>query len=323
MTDDPLVSIIIPNFNYGLYIENCIKSVLNQTYENLEILIIDNNSSDDSIAKIKKFTYDKRVKFIRTSKTYIPGTIEYAKNVSGYAINLAKGEFISILYSDDWYLPNKISKQLEMFSVLPPSYGVVHCNGYSYDSTSDSLNDWIIKGARGYVFKSLLLNNSAKMIIPIAPLVRKSAYKTIGISNEWTGSEYDYFIMSQYFDFNYVDDKLVVMRDHDKNYRKSIFPVYNSVKVFHSKALARPEAIAREGVLIKQKIVRDYISYGLTFILRMDLLYGREAILDAIKISPFYAIGFKSITALIVSYCPEKIANKIIFLYKKFSRKAM
>ena len=57
-------SICIPNYNYGSYIGETIKSVLNQTYENYEIIVVDNASTDDSLSVIKSFK-DSRIKFLR------------------------------------------------------------------------------------------------------------------------------------------------------------------------------------------------------------------------------------------------------------------
>ena len=61
------VSIIIPVHNSGNYIEECINSVINQTYKNIEIIIIDDNSTDDSIEKINSIK-DKRIKIIESKE---------------------------------------------------------------------------------------------------------------------------------------------------------------------------------------------------------------------------------------------------------------
>jgi len=67
----PLVSIIIPCYNYGQYIEQCVKSALNQEYKNIEVIVVDNGSTDDSLKKINTFSHDKRVKIIKHGKSFI------------------------------------------------------------------------------------------------------------------------------------------------------------------------------------------------------------------------------------------------------------
>ena len=60
-TENPLVSVIIPCYNYANYIEECINSAINQTYENIEIIVIDNGSTDESLTVIKGFSNNSKV----------------------------------------------------------------------------------------------------------------------------------------------------------------------------------------------------------------------------------------------------------------------
>ena len=61
---NPLVSIIIPCYNYDQYIEKCIQSVLNQTYKSIEVIVVDNGSTDDSLEKIRTFSQRVQVIFL-------------------------------------------------------------------------------------------------------------------------------------------------------------------------------------------------------------------------------------------------------------------
>lgn len=108
MKKDDLVSVIMPLFNSEKFMESAINSVLDQDYVNLELLIVDDCSSDDSL-KIGRAlaAKDKRVHIIASLKN---GGSAVSRNI---AINLAKGRYISFLDSDDLWLPNKLSTQLE------------------------------------------------------------------------------------------------------------------------------------------------------------------------------------------------------------------
>ncbi len=64
----PLVSIIIPCYNYGQYINKCIQSALDQTYENIEVIVVDNGSTDNSLEKINSFSNNEKVKIIKFKK---------------------------------------------------------------------------------------------------------------------------------------------------------------------------------------------------------------------------------------------------------------
>ena len=103
-----MVSIITPVFNSEKYIEETIKSVLNQTYEEFELILIDNFSQDSSLAIIKKFQeYDGRIKLIRLDKNYGPAK---ARN---FGIESAKGNYISFLDSDDLLYENYLENQIK------------------------------------------------------------------------------------------------------------------------------------------------------------------------------------------------------------------
>ena len=98
------VSVIINCLNGYNFLEECLKSVLNQTYKNIEIIFWDNNSSDESIKLIKKFK-DKGIRIFKSPKTL---KLYDARNK---AINKSTGEFIAFLDVDDTWHPKKTEKQ--------------------------------------------------------------------------------------------------------------------------------------------------------------------------------------------------------------------
>ena len=100
-----LVSIITPSFNSSRFIEECIDSVLSQTYNNWELLIVDDCSSDNSSELVEKYS-DKRISLIVLEKNV--GSSE-ARNI---AIRKAKGKYIAFLDADDIWLPTKLQDQI-------------------------------------------------------------------------------------------------------------------------------------------------------------------------------------------------------------------
>lgn len=103
---NPLVSIIIPNYNKEKYIEKCIKNVFNQTYDNFELIIIDDASTDKSLEIIEKFKTNK-IKLIKLKQNK---GIANARNIG---INLSTGRMICFLDSDDYWDENKLKIQVE------------------------------------------------------------------------------------------------------------------------------------------------------------------------------------------------------------------
>lgn len=106
MIDNGLVSIIMPSYNTAKYIRKAIESVQNQTYENWELIIIDDCSTDNTDEVIQQYLVDKRVRYIKNEKN------------SGAAISRnkglreVKGKWIAFLDSDDLWRPEKLEKQI-------------------------------------------------------------------------------------------------------------------------------------------------------------------------------------------------------------------
>lgn len=116
----PLVSILVSNYNYARYMGDALQSVLDQTYSNIELIICDDGSTDDSVRVIEEFERkDPRVRFI--SK-------ENGGQASGFnaAFAASRGEIISLLDSDDLFLPHKIERVVADFQAHPDSGFNVH-----------------------------------------------------------------------------------------------------------------------------------------------------------------------------------------------------
>lgn len=100
------ISIIIPTFNRGNLIGNSIKSVLNQTYKNFEVIVVDDGSTDNTKEEINKIE-DKRVRYIKLEKN------AGGSNARNIGINNANGKYISFQDSDDIFYPSKLEEQIQ------------------------------------------------------------------------------------------------------------------------------------------------------------------------------------------------------------------
>ena len=116
----PLVSIIMNCFNGEKYLKDAVDSVISQTYKNWEIIFWDNQSNDKS-AKIFKDYKDDRLKYYCADSH-----IEILYKARNYALKKANGEFIAFLDVDDWWLPEKLEKQIPLFD--DPEVGLVYGN---------------------------------------------------------------------------------------------------------------------------------------------------------------------------------------------------
>ncbi len=109
--EEKLVSVITPLYNSANFISHTIESVLNQTYENWEMIIIDDNSTDDSVNIVEEYVKrDDRIRLIKLKKNSGPAI---ARNKG---IKEARGRYIAFLDADDLWLPEKLEKQLKFMN---------------------------------------------------------------------------------------------------------------------------------------------------------------------------------------------------------------
>ena len=168
---NPKVTVIILSYNQDEYIADAIQSVIEQTYNNLEIIISDNGSTDNSKEIIREFLeLDSRINFLDYTENY---KITVRQNK---AAQISTGDFISLLYGDDYYLPNKIERQIDAFKNLSLDWGVVHGPGFREDVKTLKRSLAPATKVHGESLLDLLENFSDGFINPISPLVRREYY---------------------------------------------------------------------------------------------------------------------------------------------------
>ncbi|CAM3726807.1 glycosyltransferase family 2 protein [Mesobacillus zeae] len=104
------VSIIIPAYNTGKYIKKCLDSVLNQSFKDFEVIVVDDCSTDNTVELVEDY-HDPRIKIYENEKNSGPS---FSRN---RAIQLAQGEYIAILDSDDWWAPNRLEELIGFMKV--------------------------------------------------------------------------------------------------------------------------------------------------------------------------------------------------------------
>lgn len=135
-SSQPLVSVLIPTYNSEKYIKDTLESILNQTYGNLEIVVIDDASIDSTLEIVKKYK-DQRIKlFVNEKNLGISGNMNKG-------IRLSNGKYLAIMDADDWSYPYRIEEQVKLMEDNPK---VVLCSGYM-DICDENLN---FKNTRTY-----------------------------------------------------------------------------------------------------------------------------------------------------------------------------
>lgn len=200
MKTNYLVSIIIPTYNRCKELNKAITSVINQTYYNWEIIIIDNYSTDESSEMVKLFN-DKRILFLQL-KNY--GNIAISRN---YGINQSNGEIIAFLDSDDYWYANKLEIALASFELnfdyffSPMKIQHLNNNNIILKSKSYGMNIKI----SNLLFKHLLINGN--FISTSSVMIRKKALFKYGLFNTdidlITGEDYELWLRVSQHNNNY------------------------------------------------------------------------------------------------------------------------
>lgn len=135
--EKPLVSIVTPCYNAGRFISQTINSVISQTYNNWEMIIVDDCSTDDSEQIISHYSdMDYRIKYIKLGKN--SGSPAAPRN---RAIQEAKGEIVAFLDADDLWKPNKLEVQLQ--KILDDGCDIVYSNGEMIDENNHYIRQMI------------------------------------------------------------------------------------------------------------------------------------------------------------------------------------
>lgn len=164
----PLVSVVIPTYNRERTIARAIRSVLSQTYRDLELIVVDDASHDATRKRVETFT-DPRLRYIGHT-TNLGGSA--ARNTG---IEQSRGEYLAFLDSDDEWLPTKLEAQLPLFR-SSPSLGIVYCSA-TYLTGAGAVVRHRVARHRGNVYRQLLLSNeivgsTSAAVVPRAVLGR-------------------------------------------------------------------------------------------------------------------------------------------------------
>ena len=164
----PLVSIITPNFNAVKFISQTINSVLNQTYENWEMLIVDDCSSDNSVEIIEKFaSEDSRIKLFKLTQNSGPAICR------NKGIEMARGSFITFIDADDLWKPEFLKASIQQEK---KSFGFVFASYHCYNENLEPIfKDFIVP--KKVTYHDILKQNSISCLTAFINIEKLGKFK--------------------------------------------------------------------------------------------------------------------------------------------------
>lgn len=205
----PIVSVIIPTFNRAASVKEAIESVLGQTFQDFEVIVVDDGSTDNTKELLSVEYGDKIVYIFQSNKG-----VSAARNTG---IRAATGKYIAFLDSDDLWLPDKLAKQIELFEMLSDNVGLVHCSVYN-EVQGQRTTNWA--RLRGDVLKERLLNDERAMLWIPAAVIRRECFERIGLFDESLRRSEDKDLclrLTRHYHIDFIEEPLVVLRRVDKS----------------------------------------------------------------------------------------------------------
>ena len=211
------VTVVLLSYNYADYVEDAIDSVFAQEFQDFELVIVENGSTDDSPALIARFLDDPRVRLYSLSSN------DRISRRLNFGIGKATGEFISILYADDMLLPNKLAEQVEAFDEGPPDLGVVY--GLARVRNDETGEEWLNASPRssGRIFDVLMQEGLKSPIDMSSPLIRKECFIQHPFNEElFAEGEAILWRIALTHRFQFLDRPVIILRDHERNAGKAL-----------------------------------------------------------------------------------------------------
>ncbi|MFY9938619.1 MAG: glycosyltransferase [Silvibacterium sp.] len=221
-TNSPSVSMIVACYNQSRFVVETLESVKAQTYKSTELIIVDDCSSDDSVATIQRWLHENGMEctFIRHHQNE-----GICKSLND-ALAISRGKYLSMVAADDIWLPDKIARQVEIMESQPDDVGVLYTEAFQIDSNGNPLPEmhvaanWKLPVPQGRILDMLLQRN---FIPGMTTLVRRSCYDVVGLYDEnlpW--EDWDMWLrFARHYSFVYSPIPSAKYRLHKKSLARS------------------------------------------------------------------------------------------------------
>ncbi|MDD5638815.1 MAG: glycosyltransferase [Candidatus Pacebacteria bacterium] len=292
-----LISVIIPTYNRAHLLSRAIDSVLSQTFQDFELIIVDDGSTDNTKEIVEEYQKkDERIKYLWEENSGGPAK---PKNTG---IKNSQGEFIAFLDSDDEWLPEKLEKQLKLFE-NSNNLGFVSCNALIIDENNNIKGEY--QSPRNKSFINLLDGNK---ISNCGVIVKKNIFEELGIFDENLkfGEDWEMWLrIAKKYNFDSVYESLIKCYLHQNNITKTI-ENFKQIEDFKY-ILEKYKDDFKKYPKVKSRPLRNI---GTFYILDNNSKMARKYFEKAIKVSP---LSLRLYFQYFLSFFPN-IYKKLFFI---------
>lgn len=221
--ENPLVSVVIPCYNHERFVQNSIQSVIDQEYENIELIIIDDGSKDGSVEKIQEMADACEKRFIRFD--FRSRANKGLSATLNEALEWCRGKYYSALASDDEILSDKIKFQVEYLENNQDITAVF--GGVQLIDKNNIKLEKITSKTRSYDFKDILMHKhdlpAPTQMIRMKDIKKVGGYDSSLYIEDW----YMWLKLSQHHRISYINQVFALYRHHDDNNSKNFEKMHN------------------------------------------------------------------------------------------------
>jgi glycosyltransferase involved in cell wall biosynthesis len=298
----PRVSVIIPSYNHAAFLKECLDSALGQNYADLEVILIDDCSSDDSV-EIAQTIPDPRIQVRKNSKNL------GAYATQNRALDIATGEYIAILNSDDIWRPGKLTKQIELLQKNPDS-NLCYTLGNQIDENGKILAiDQHERWPKATIQDLLPLMLSSNRLLASSVVFRKDAVRfdeSLRYSGDWVA----WLQIVEKGPVLCVPDPLVGWRQHPTNsYLRSQTVTLEEIRVRRAILAAKKRwlTLRPDKTAIKKGLSECAIDLTALYVLIGQMRLAKASASVAVSLAPANTAAHKRFA---MSFMPAILARK-------------
>jgi len=277
------VSVIIPTYNQADYICDAIKSVLNQTYEDFEIMVIDDGSTDNTKDVLTE--YNRKIRYLYQEN-------QGAASARNLGIRESKAEYVAFLDSDDLWFPDKLAIQMDVFN-KKPDMGLVCSSCIEFDKDKEA--NYIIRprNYRGCSFGDLFIEN---FIQTSTAVVKREVFEKAGLFDEGlkVAEDYDMWLrIAKFYPIHFMKEPLVKYRVNQRGLLKTQSYRINQEHIYIFKKYLQDNEIQISKSLRQQRLAKEYYKLGKINFYNSNIIEAKNNIAKAISISKSVGLIFK------------------------------
>jgi glycosyltransferase involved in cell wall biosynthesis len=268
----PAVSVVIPTRNRARMLETAVRSALDQTFRDLEVLVVDDASEDETPLAVSQFE-DTRLRYIRGNS---PVGGAAARNI---AIQNARGEYLAFLDDDDEWFPSKLDRQMDVFRTSSVAPGVVYASYLIVDRNSGDILAQRIASKRGDLSRELLTRNylgGSSCVV-----TRRELLEKVGLFDESLPSFHDYDLwirLSPHTQFDFVEEPMLKYYLHGRNIWRNYDALDRGID-----GMLRKHGRSRD---LRRNLGRQSLWVGVHRCREGEVSKGRRAMLRSARLNP-------------------------------------